>query len=678
MLQGIYNIRYNNIMYGGKGKIIKFYISTLVVAVFCIIFSSTSKVQAFDKNIVINEIYPAPLENEKEWVELYNSTDEPVNLKNYTLKDGAVSAKTLNGIIAPFDFYIFESNSGWLNNTSEILFLIDASTNTLVDKVAYGDWETKVIEQNDDINPDDNALNPGNAQSISRIPNGYDSNDDLNDFRITVVTKNAENILNKYSDDIKINEIFPHPAEGVEKEFIELYNTSENDIDLSNWQIDDIDGGSSPYIIPKNFIIKSHDYAVFYNKDTKISLNDSGDNARLIDPNNEIKDSVVYNKSERNKSYSLFDNGWLWSLASTPNGRNIYEEELLKLDEESEIKTTTIKTAKENGLEEIVKIEGIVLVEPDVLSSQYFYIQDDTAGIQIYYSKGIFPDLKRGCKITVIGEVADIYGEKRIKIYSASDIIVMEMDNVINPLEKTITSLSEDDVGEYVKTTGEVLQTSGDTFLINDNKTIKVIIKEGTNINKPKMRKGDKVQIKGILSSYKGEYRILPICQDGVTILTSGMLPVTGDESDNREVNKIISKNLNDTNKAAAYIVDHIHGGDILLLDGDLGSGKTTLTKSIAKILGVEEEITSPTYVIMKNYTFPMNRGISEIAHVDAYRLNGIADAESIGLAEYFKKDDILVIIEWPNNIKNLLPTGYKKVSLKYINDNCREIIINF
>lgn len=81
----------------------------------------------------------------------------------------------------------------------------------------------------------------------------------------------------------------------------------------------------------------------------------------------------------------------------------------------------------------------------------------------------------------------------------------------------------------------------------------------------------------------------------------------------------------------------------------------------------------------MKNYRLPETKqGIREIVHMDAYRLHGAPDAESIGLSEYLGRDDVLVIIEWPENIANALPTEYKEIELVHQEEDRRKIISNF
>ena len=108
--------------------------------------------------------------------------------------------------------------------------------------------------------------------------------------------------------------------------------------------------------------------------------------------------------------------------------------------------------------------------------------------------------------------------------------------------------------------------------------------------------------------------------------------------------------------------------GDVVLLYGDMGAGKTAFTKGVARGLGVTDEITSPTYAYMNDYD-----GV--LYHYDCYRLSSGEDAEGLGLTDYFYADGVCVI-EWPMNIADVLPKEYKKVTILKTGVDDREIII--
>ncbi len=99
---------------------------------------------------------------------------------------------------------------------------------------------------------------------------------------------------------------------------------------------------------------------------------------------------------------------------------------------------------------------------------------------------------------------------------------------------------------------------------------------------------------------------------------------------------------------------------DILTLNGDLGAGKTTLTQSIAKGMGISEYITSPTFTIVQEYD-----GKPPLYHFDVYRITDEEEMYYIGFDEYLEKDGVC-IIEWANLIKNILPKNRLDIELSY------------
>jgi len=104
-----------------------------------------------------------------------------------------------------------------------------------------------------------------------------------------------------------------------------------------------------------------------------------------------------------------------------------------------------------------------------------------------------------------------------------------------------------------------------------------------------------------------------------------------------------------------------------------LGSGKTTFTKGIAQALGIKKEITSPTFAILKEYS--LNKGnISKLVHVDAYRLKNVEDAKSVGIDEVIQDKNTVTIIEWPKNIRELLPAKTRYITFEYVDEKTRKI----
>ena len=106
----------------------------------------------------------------------------------------------------------------------------------------------------------------------------------------------------------------------------------------------------------------------------------------------------------------------------------------------------------------------------------------------------------------------------------------------------------------------------------------------------------------------------------------------------------------------------------VICLDGELGSGKTVFTKGFADAMEIKDNITSPTFTIIKEYD-----GELPLYHMDVYRLDG--NTEGIGIEEYFTKGGV-VIIEWADTIKDILPSERLDIKFKILDENKRVLIL--
>ncbi|MBP6943011.1 MAG: tRNA (adenosine(37)-N6)-threonylcarbamoyltransferase complex ATPase subunit type 1 TsaE [Candidatus Buchananbacteria bacterium] len=112
-----------------------------------------------------------------------------------------------------------------------------------------------------------------------------------------------------------------------------------------------------------------------------------------------------------------------------------------------------------------------------------------------------------------------------------------------------------------------------------------------------------------------------------------------------------------DTFKLAKQIASGLRGGETLALIGDLGAGKTTFTKGLAKALGLDPDaITSPTFVLMKVYQLSKPKhGIQTLVHIDAYRLAQGGELIDIGLLDYMGQHGVVTVIEWADRVEDVL-----------------------
>src|SRR5947207_5199056 len=107
-----------------------------------------------------------------------------------------------------------------------------------------------------------------------------------------------------------------------------------------------------------------------------------------------------------------------------------------------------------------------------------------------------------------------------------------------------------------------------------------------------------------------------------------------------------------------AAVAAFLSGGDVVVLTGDLGAGKTTFVKGAAGALGVTEPVVSPTFTLVRQY-----RGTRPVHHVDVYRLNRLQEVIDLGVEELFDPDGV-TFVEWGDVIEGLLPSAYLEVEL--------------
>ncbi len=133
---------------------------------------------------------------------------------------------------------------------------------------------------------------------------------------------------------------------------------------------------------------------------------------------------------------------------------------------------------------------------------------------------------------------------------------------------------------------------------------------------------------------------------------------------------KIITKNAEETKKLGMGIADKFQGGEIICLEGDLGAGKTTFSQGLLQGLGAEGPYTSPTFVVMKEYKTKSRN----IYHIDAYRINK-EDVLELGWEELVADKSNVIILEWPEKIKKIIPENSLWIKFRHLDKNKREII---
>jgi tRNA threonylcarbamoyladenosine biosynthesis protein TsaE len=136
---------------------------------------------------------------------------------------------------------------------------------------------------------------------------------------------------------------------------------------------------------------------------------------------------------------------------------------------------------------------------------------------------------------------------------------------------------------------------------------------------------------------------------------------------------KIRVNSLNELPFVAKTFVSQIADRQVFAFFGQMGAGKTTFIKEICRQLGVNEEVTSPTFAIINEYLTDKNE---TIYHFDCYRINSPKDVKEINLEDYFYSGN-LCFIEWAENILDFLPDNFVRIDIQLIDNEAREISFN-
>jgi tRNA threonylcarbamoyladenosine biosynthesis protein TsaE len=123
----------------------------------------------------------------------------------------------------------------------------------------------------------------------------------------------------------------------------------------------------------------------------------------------------------------------------------------------------------------------------------------------------------------------------------------------------------------------------------------------------------------------------------------------------------------------------HSKTAKVIALQGDLGAGKTTFTQGFFKALGARGRVTSPTFVLMKRFSLPSRSkrsGFARAYHIDAYRFRAPKESDALGLKELFQDPQAIILVEWPERLKGVVPRGATRVRFRHGEKENERVII--
>jgi tRNA threonylcarbamoyladenosine biosynthesis protein TsaE len=138
----------------------------------------------------------------------------------------------------------------------------------------------------------------------------------------------------------------------------------------------------------------------------------------------------------------------------------------------------------------------------------------------------------------------------------------------------------------------------------------------------------------------------------------------------------MITNSTDETRAQGAALAIRLFSGDIVLLSGELGAGKTTFVQGAASALGVIEQVQSPTFTIVAEYPCQIQGVPGTLVHIDLYRLSPGPELVSAGIDEYVDRADAITIIEWPDRLQETPSARVWRVSIDHRVGNSRTITI--
>ena len=376
-------------------------------------------------DVIITEFVSDPISGQEEWVELYNTTDAPIDLTDWYLTEGSGSETELGGTLDEDTYLVVFSPAGALNNSGDQISLY-APRDLWIDGVSYGNWSA--------------ATAPAASDPFSV---GLDDHANFVEMEPTPGEANRS----------------PETSENSDTE-----SSNNGDVEIAS---EDTDSTSDQ------------------------NQNDTyEDDAGIDPPADEETTCDPADHAEANAS-----------------------------DDASDIPFVALANIRNQELGTEIVTEGLVSVVPGTLGQQYFYVAG--SGAQVYMYSKAFPELERGTRVRITGELSQTQSETRIKTSETADIVVLGQEDAPIPHTIDAVDLGENTEGWLVSLTGAVTEkSSGEFMLADETGEIRVVIKSSTDINAA-LSVGDEMTVTGIVSETSSGFRLLPRDQEDLQIEAS-------------------------------------------------------------------------------------------------------------------------------------------------------------
>ena len=343
--------------------------------------------------------------------------------------------------------------------------------------------------------------------------------------------------INFSEDELLISEFIPNPKGSDDAEWIELYNNSQQKIDLLGWQLDDEEGGSKPYLFSSSTPIGIGEFLLVERSLSKITLNNSGDSIRLIMPNGKVWQEVIYEKIPEGQSqaWDVENSEWFISEPS-PGQTNVFFKE-------SEI-IYSVAEAKDFVKGDQLLLQGVALSDVDGQDKNFYLLGYDyqnldfEAVVEIYSYHKNFPEIKAGELVTINGSVSTTSDVPRLKIKTTEDIWKNDFQVELNKPEIIeVEDLEEDFLGAWVTFRGVVVKKSGKNIYLApaEGEDYLVRVYSSFSTKELEIEKGVEMIATGILVDTDSGFKLLPQSQKDILVskVVLGEKEILGEAVDN-------------------------------------------------------------------------------------------------------------------------------------------------
>lgn len=491
-----------------------------------------SDVEAHD--ILISELFPNPKgkDTDGEFIELYNPNNHLVDISGYELRDSSKGFTIQSVVLGPFEYRSFPySETGiTLNNDSDVVTFSDVPGDTLM-TVKYSDaqeGQAYALSSNEFFwtsSPTPSAQNEITKNDLLQETNDvHDTKTISNDSNSKEAAGGDDSEMQKAQSYrfVSISEFLPNPSGAdADGEWIELYNYGSEIVDLRGWQIDDESGGSSSFDLTGKKIA-SGDRLVLSRSETGISLNNTQDSVRLIDPWGVEVDAVRYvHTPQTDSAFARNARGvWEWTSSPTPGTENVITAPQNKSKAKVQKKPDTKSKAyialsiaeilkREKG--DLVSLEGYIVVPPGIISKRMFIVEQDGSFIQVYKSKGDVPELSMGQKIALRGKVSVTQGETRVLLQESDDLAVLDGSKNVDPIDIISSGIRDEHFNQLVMFNAVLEKREGnELFFVTEAGVIRVYLSQGSEINSKRLTEGDQYTVVGVVRKRDEQLFVYP------------------------------------------------------------------------------------------------------------------------------------------------------------------------